>query len=285
MCTSKATAAERIRIHELEANAFISRLLTSTSNNEIDLLPHFQLVFANVIFTLVYSKRISSIDDPVFKTLTSIMAHGLDNVDIKKELKVFLPLFSILDSIFSHSRMKWVVQDLANPLYLRLIKEALEKGDSTCFVKQLRQMDHVDDDELLVTVSDLAIAGTDTPAIELMWTLLILCRYQDAQRVLRDEVDMFIVKHKRLPTFNDREELPHLISTQKECMRYRPPVFFGLTHETSEDCKSNILPRKKKQNLNFILFFIFLKKLWLFLFEEIDYDPFYFLFYISLFTV
>ncbi|KAG2225054.1 hypothetical protein INT45_003254, partial [Circinella minor] len=249
MFSSKATALERFRIHELEADALINRILTSTAKNSekngIDLLPEFQLVFANVILTLVYSKRVSSIDDPIFKTLASIMTHGLDNVDIKKELKVFLPIFSILDYIFSHSGMKWCVQDLANPLYLRLIKEALENGDSNCFVKQLKQMQHVDDDELLVTVSDLAIAGTDTPAIELMWTILILCRYQDAQRVLRDEVDTFIVKHKRLPAFNDREELPHLISTQKECMRYRPPIFFGLTHETSKDltCRGYFIPQ------------------------------------------
>ncbi|KAI9253383.1 cytochrome P450 [Phascolomyces articulosus] len=254
MVSSKTTADERYRMQEMEADALIERLLQHTESvngdKEINILPHFQLVFANVIFTMMYGcQRMTSIDDPMFKRIEAIMAEGLANVNIMKELKVFLSIFSFIDYLFSHATMKWVVQDLANPLYLSLIKDALENGDPHCLVNQLKQMDHVDYDEILVTVSDLAIAGTDTPAIETMWTILILCCYQEAQQVLHDKVDTFISKHNRLPTFNDREKLPNLISTQKECMRFRPPVFYGLLHETSRD-RSIIASNMRAMHMN-----------------------------------
>lgn len=73
--------------------------------------------------------------------------------------------------------------------------------------------------------------------MSLSWGFAILCHYPDVQKKLRDEVDAFIAVHKRLPTFAEREQLPYLISVQKECMRYRPTTPFGVLHENTEDRK------------------------------------------------
>lgn len=79
------------------------------------------------------------------------------------------------------------------------------------------------------------MAGSDTVAISTSWTYAILCQYPEVQKKLADEVDAFINKHKRIPTFEDRLELPYYISVQKECLRYRPPAYFGVPRKASED--------------------------------------------------
>ena len=85
-------------------------------------------------------------------------------------------------------------------------------------------------------VGDTIAAGGDTIAITVLWSIVILTHYQDVQEKLRNEVDEFIKVYGRLPTFDERDHLPHLISVQKECMRYRSTLPFGLLHETSKDC-------------------------------------------------
>ena len=67
--------------------------------------------------------------------------------------------------------------------------------------------------------------------------MAILCHYPEVQKVMSEELDQFIREHSRLPTFDERDEIPYSISVQKECMRYRPTTFFGLPHEASQDSK------------------------------------------------
>ena len=66
---------------------------------------------------------------------------------------------------------------------------------------------------------------------------MILCHYPEVQKVIRDELDQFIRTNGRLPSFEERENLPYLISVQKECMRFKPVTFFGIPHEATKECK------------------------------------------------
>lgn len=61
--------------------------------------------------------------------------------------------------------------------------------------------------------------------------------HPEVQKKLADEVDAFIIKHQRIPTFEDRAEFPYYNAMQKEAMRFRPPVYFGVPRKTSSDGK------------------------------------------------
>ena len=86
-------------------------------------------------------------------------------------------------------------------------------------------------------LADLCNAGTDTTAMTLSWTFVILCHHQEVQKQLRDEIDSFIKNHDRLPTYEERDDLPFLLSVQKECIRYRPTNHFTIPHESIANCK------------------------------------------------
>jgi cytochrome P450 len=46
---------------------------------------------------------------------------------------------------------------------------------------------------------------------------VILSNFPDVQKKLRAEVDAFVNAHGRLPTFEERDQLPYAIAVQKEC--------------------------------------------------------------------
>ena len=69
----------------------------------------------------------------------------------------------------------------------------------------------------------------------LRWAFALLCTRLDIQKKIQQELDAFVSKHKRLPTFSEREAVPYLIAVQKECLRFRPATPCGAPHLVQED--------------------------------------------------
>lgn len=84
-------------------------------------------------------------------------------------------------------------------------------------------------------IADLIAGGTDTVSITLNWNFALMCHFPLVQKRAADEIDLFVEKHGRLPTFTEKAEVPFCVATYKECMRYRPTTPFGVPHSTNED--------------------------------------------------
>ncbi|KAI9253384.1 cytochrome P450 [Phascolomyces articulosus] len=230
---------------EPEADKLVEHLLdlTTSQGGHVDIIKPLQLAAMNVILTMGFGKRASSMEDPTFKAIISNIENGLVHANIIRDMGTFLPLFSFVDRLFQPGMRRFAQEDTI-PLYTGLINEALAT-DVHCLAKHLSQLDHMDDLAMAVTMSDTIAAGSDTIAITTAWSIIILCCYQDIQKSLQEEVDQFITTHKRLPLFDEREQLPHLVSFQKESMRFRATTPFGLLHETSKDliCRDYFIPK------------------------------------------
>ena len=107
----------------------------------------------NVILTMGVGKRAESIDDPLFQSIMSYIDEGLEHANIVKDMRTFLPAFSMVDYFFQPG-MERFVQTSLNPLYGNLVKDALA-CDADCLVKQLNELDHMDETGLIVTLSKL----------------------------------------------------------------------------------------------------------------------------------
>ncbi|KAI8138875.1 cytochrome P450 [Fennellomyces sp. T-0311] len=227
-----------------EADILVDCLLdASARQGQVDIVKPLQLAAMNVILAVGVGKRAESIDDPLFQSIIHNIDEGLTHANIVKDMRTFLPAFSMADYFFQPGMQRFVEEN-TNPLFGQLIKDALE-SNVDCLVKQLSKLDHMDEKAMIVTMSDTIAAGSDTIAITLAWAIAILCRYQDVQDMLRNELDGFVHVYGRLPTFDERDHLPHFISVQKECMRYRATTPFGLLHETSKDltCQGYFIPK------------------------------------------
>ena len=81
---------------------------------------------------------------------------------------------------------------------------------------------------------DLLIAGTDTSAQTVNWTLLLLANRPEIQDQVHEELDR-VIGHDALPTVDDRTRLPYTFACLAESMRYRTIGPLGVPHKASQD--------------------------------------------------
>jgi cytochrome P450 len=62
----------------------------------------------------------------------------------------------------------------------------------------------------------------------LSWFLLAMIVYPDKQRKCQEELDA-VVGRSRMPTIDDRNNLPYLRATVREILRWRPNTPTGLS--------------------------------------------------------
>lgn len=63
---------------------------------------------------------------------------------------------------------------------------------------------------------------------------LVMTLYPEAQRKAQEEIDR-VIGTDRLPTFDDRDNLPYAEAVLKEVLRFQPIAPMGLPHTTTVD--------------------------------------------------
>ncbi|XP_076462578.1 cytochrome P450 2B4-like [Babylonia areolata] len=98
--------------------------------------------------------------------------------------------------------------------------------------------------ELLTTVGDLFIAGTETTSVTLRWTLLYFLHHQHVQDRCFQEVREVIGLH-RPPTIRDRPRMVYLEATLNEVLRVSSIAPFAVGHSTPCDVsfRGYVIPR------------------------------------------
>jgi len=116
------------------------------------------------------------------------------------------------------------------------IKKSLEEGADDCFVRRYveRVGEDYDTEQLRFTLRDLVLAGIDTTANVLRWSLIALANNPSVQNRLRAEIDAAIPR-SRLPSLNDQSKLPFVDATILEILRWKTLVPLALPHMTLSD--------------------------------------------------
>ena len=81
---------------------------------------------------------------------------------------------------------------------------------------------------------DFFPAGTDTILATLEWIMVYMAKYPQVQSDVQSEIDD-VVGRDRLPTLNDRDNLPLTQSCLLEIQRYASAVPFAVPHSTTQD--------------------------------------------------
>ncbi|TSK87598.1 Cytochrome P450 2K1 [Bagarius yarrelli] len=91
------------------------------------------------------------------------------------------------------------------------------------------------ENNLIITVSNLFAAGTDTTSATLRWSLLLMAKYPQFQDCVQEELDRVI--GGRQPVVKDRKNLPYTDAVIHEIQRLANIVPMSLPHTTSCDVK------------------------------------------------
>ncbi|CAO3589869.1 unnamed protein product [Absidia cylindrospora] len=234
-----------------EADSLVQQLLKRTEQDgQVDPLTILQASSLNVILTTCFARRVTSPEDALFKEIMAFVNQGMKMGGAEADLSGFLPILTFVDVLVGKKKMfRDFVANVRDPIFVRLIEEA-SSGDKDCLIKSflaLKEEYELDDQDLIVIMSDLLAAGADTISVTLSWMFVILTHHPEVQEKLYQEVCGFYKSYGRLPTFEERDQLPYSIAVQKESMRYRPTTPFGIPHLSTEDGKQSFAHAKKKK--------------------------------------
>lgn len=104
-----------------------------------------------------------------------------------------------------------------------LVQQVVEGSGGGELLNLLKERGELDAEELRDEVLTLLLAGHETTAASLAWTLMLLSRYPAARERLEEEVDE--VLGGREPKAEDVERLPWTKAVLSEAMRLYPPAW------------------------------------------------------------
>jgi cytochrome P450 len=84
------------------------------------------------------------------------------------------------------------------------------------------------------TAVSLYTGGADTSVITMSAFFLAMSMFPEVQKKAQEEIDR-VVGTSRLPTFDDREQLPYINAVVEEAQRWHPLTVMGLPHATDEE--------------------------------------------------
>ncbi|XP_077142715.1 vitamin D 25-hydroxylase isoform X1 [Ranitomeya variabilis] len=89
-------------------------------------------------------------------------------------------------------------------------------------------------ENLIFSVGELIIAGTETTTNVLRWAVLFMALYPNIQVQVQQEIDLVVGRH-RTPTFDERSSMPYTEAVLHEILRFCNIAPLGIFHATSRD--------------------------------------------------
>lgn len=197
---------------------------------------------ANVISGFIFGRvfeRTSAEREQILRRIRECIDHFQDSFEMALVIAPvtrFIPFYGkrIEVGVKAH-------EELMSLLEKELESSLNDDGEtSDCLVKRFvsEEGPHFDREQLMLTIRDLIVAGSDTTSITTLWGLVLLANNPSVQERLRKEIDG-VVPRERFPSIEDREELLYLEAVVLEIMRIRTLIPFGVTHATMTDTEVN----------------------------------------------
>ncbi|XP_059926562.1 vitamin D 25-hydroxylase [Gadus macrocephalus] len=93
-------------------------------------------------------------------------------------------------------------------------------------------------ENLIYSVGELIIAGTETTTNTLRWAMLYMALYPNIQERVHQEIDSVLV-NGRAPSLEDKQRMPYVEAVLHEVLRFCNIVPLGIFRATSQDANVN----------------------------------------------
>ncbi|XP_075141181.1 cytochrome P450 2W1-like [Leptodactylus fuscus] len=196
----------------------------------------------NITFAMIFGNRFAY-NDPVYMKLLDL----IDDIVIllgSPYLQLF-NLYPILAMFLkTHQIILEKIEKICNVLKAD-IQAKRRKIDVNCLytfietivAKQEEEQKNKEtlfhEDNVLATVLDLVMAGTETTATTLQWGILLMMKYPQVQKKVQREIHS-VLGSGRLPRFEDRNAMPYTHAVIHEVQRFAN-LIPHIPHATSKD--------------------------------------------------
>ncbi|KAI0813661.1 putative cytochrome P450 oxidoreductase OrdA-like protein [Xylaria sp. FL0064] len=234
-----------------EVGHFLLHVLRSPEN----LVNHIRKAVGAIVLKIAYGYTAEPHQDDV---LISMVGDAMDKFARAAVPGAFLvDLFPILNGLpdwmpgtsWKKTARQWgsELMCVTNVPYT-FVKHQMAQGTyETSFLSGLIEAGDSDaeaDDINKWSAMSLYTAGADTTVSAIATFYLAMTIYPEVQRRGQEEIDRVVGKD-RLPTLDDRDDLPYVDAIVKETLRWHPVAPMGLPHQSTEDdiCEGYFIPK------------------------------------------
>ncbi|CUS13703.1 unnamed protein product [Tuber aestivum] len=192
---------------------------------------------SSVIFALAYGKRMPRGDEEDVVAIDEITSNFLYSARLGTWIVDSFPLLNYLPTFVAPwKRIGDNFYNWAEKMHTFNRDEALQrKGwNWTKEIARTKEAQNVSPLELAFMVGFLYEAGSDSTTIALEIFILALLKHPEALKRAQEELDR-VVGPDRLPTFDDKDNLPYVCNCVDEVLRWRSPSAGGVPHVVEED--------------------------------------------------
>ncbi|KTF85127.1 hypothetical protein cypCar_00044335 [Cyprinus carpio] len=232
----------------VDETCYLREVFDKFQGNPFDTTQPVNYAVSNIISAIVYGKRFDY-EDPKFQDMVdkankNVQMLGSVVIQIYNMcpalgpwMKTWRLLMKNVESLRREIKeLVNVLQETLNPL------ESRGFIDSFLIYKQSTQESgeresHFHEQNLLITVSNLFTAGTDTTGSTLRWGLMLMAKYPHIQDRVQEEIDQILAG--REPASEDRKNVPYTDAVIHEIQRLANIVPMNLPHMTSCDVSFN----------------------------------------------
>uniref|UniRef100_A0AAY4DV60 Cytochrome P450 n=1 Tax=Denticeps clupeoides TaxID=299321 RepID=A0AAY4DV60_9TELE len=249
---------KKMEIWIQEESKYLVDLLRENKSASFD--PSFFLsrAVSNVICALVFGQRFSYKDAQLLRLLQTISGILKFLSSPSGQLyNIFPRLMNYLPG--RHQTIFREVDEIRNFCTEKITQhqETLNPDDPRdyidCFLMRLNEEKNLPstefhNDNLISTVLNLFLAGTETTSSTMRYTMMLLIKYPHIQEKMQKEIDD-VIGQTRSPTMEDRKSLPFTNAVIHEAQRFLDLVPMGLPHYATKDIsfKGFIIPKWSKQ--------------------------------------
>ncbi|XP_049444374.1 cytochrome P450 2J4-like isoform X1 [Epinephelus fuscoguttatus] len=226
----------------LDEFAYCARYLISYKGKPFN--PHTILNNAvfSIIYTLVFGHHIEHSDEKFIKLMK------LFNKGLEIEVSIWAQLYNSFPRLMRRlPGPHQTIQNISNNVkdFIREeLKQHRQKWDPSdqrdfidCYLNEMNkgQADSTFDEEnLVVSVIDLFVAGTETTTTTLRWAFLYMTKYPEIQAKVQAEIDR-VIGQSRQVSMEDRPHLPYTVAVLHEIQRMGNIVPLSVPHVTNRD--------------------------------------------------
>lgn len=206
-----------------------SRMLATWREEVIDIHHEMSELTVKVITQSMFGVDGTETAKEIMEALDTIMLQYFHQAEMFFLLPTWLPTIGNWKAHLATKRLNEIVYDIIEQ------RRQFPKDDLLSIMLRIEDEngDGLSDRELRDEVMTLLLAGHDTTANALTWTLMLLAQNPEAEAKLVAEVRS--VLQEGLPTIDDLAKLQYTEMVLKESMRLYPPAW-ALGREVTHDC-------------------------------------------------